>query len=71
MANRKEIIRGVKYEIAALPLMVAAPILFTIGLKAIKADNNYLFAILGGILTVAAILIGIKGIKIILNALFE
>lgn len=71
MANRKDIIRGVKYEIAALPLMVAAPILFTIGLKAIKADNNYLFAILGGILTVAAILIGIKGIKIILNALFE
>ncbi len=71
MANRKEIIRGIKYEIAALPLMVAAPILFTIGVKAIKADNNYLFAIIGGILTVAAILIGAKGIKIILNALFE
>lgn len=71
MANRKEIIRGVKYEIAALPLMVAAPILFTIGLKAIKADNNYLFAIIGGILTIAAILIGVKGIKIILNALFD
>jgi len=71
MANKKEIIRGVKYEIAALPLFVAAPILFTIGLKAIKADNNYIFAIIGGILTIAAILIGAKGIKIILNALFE
>lgn len=71
MANKKELIRGLKYEVAALPLMVAAPISFTIGVKAIRADNNYLFAILGGILTIAAILIAIKGIKIILNALFD
>lgn len=71
MANKKEILRGLKYEFAALPLMIAAPILFTIGLKAIKADNNYLFAILGGILTIAAILVCVKGIRIILNALFE
>jgi len=52
-------------------LLVAAPILFTIGLKAIKADNNYVFAIIGVVLSIAAILIGIKGIKIILNALFD
>lgn len=71
MANKKEIIRGLKYEVAALPLMVAAPILFTIGVKAIKADNNYLFAIVGVILTIAAIAVALKGIRIILNALFE
>lgn len=71
MANRKEIIRGIKYEFAALPLMIAAPILFTIGLKAIKAENNYIFAIIGGILTIAAIVVAVKGIKIILNALFD
>lgn len=71
MANRKEIIRGIKYEFAALPLMIAAPIVFTIGLKAIKAENNYIFAIIGGILTIAAIVVAAKGIKIILNALFD
>ena len=71
MANKKEILRGLKYEIAALPLMVAAPIAVTIGWKAIKADDNYLFAVIGGLLTIAAILIAIKGIRIILNGLFE
>ena len=71
MANKKEIIRGLKYEIAALPLMVAAPIAVTIGWKAIKSDDNYLFAVIGGLLTIAAILIAIKGIRIILNGLFE
>lgn len=71
MANKKELARGLKYELAALPLFIAAPILFTIGIKAIKADNNYLFAVAGGLLTIVAIFIGFKGIKIILNALFD
>ncbi|MGV8945281.1 MAG: DUF6095 family protein [Lutibacter sp.] len=69
--NRDELIRGVKYELAALPLLIAAPILITIGFKAIKHQNNYLWLIVGIILAIVAVALGFLGIKIILNALFN
>ena len=69
--DRKEMVRGLKYAMATLPLMVAAPILITIGYKAIKQQNNYLYLIVGIVLAIAAIVLGILGIKIILNALFN
>lgn len=69
--DRKELFRGLKYELATLPLLIAAPILITIGFKAIKQQNNYVYLIVGVILAVTAIVLGILGIKIILNALFN
>lgn len=69
--DRKELIRGVKYELATLPLLVLAPILITIGYKAVKTQNNYLYLIVGIILAISAIILGILGIKIILNAIFN
>jgi len=69
--DRKELVRGLKYELGALPLLLAAPILITIGFKAIKQQNNYLFLIAGIILAIAAIVLGFLGIRIILNALFN
>ncbi|MDF1516369.1 MAG: DUF6095 family protein [Lutibacter sp.] len=69
--DRKELFRGLKYELATLPLLIAAPILITIGFKAIKQQNNYLYLIIGVILAITAIVLGILGIKIILNALFN
>jgi hypothetical protein len=69
--DRKELVRGLKYELATLPLLIAAPILITIGFKAIKQQNNYVWLILGIILAITAIVFGILGIKIILNALFN
>ncbi|NEW78779.1 MAG: hypothetical protein GZ086_05005 [Gelidibacter sp.] len=69
--DRKELVRGLKYALATLPLMVAAPILMTIGFKAIKQQNNYLYLIVGIVLAISAIVLGILGIKIILNALFN
>ena len=48
--DRKELTRGLKYELAALPLLLIAPILITIGFKAIKLQNNYLWLILGIVL---------------------
>ena len=69
--DRKEFTRGLKYELAALPLLLIAPILITIGFKAIKLQNNYLWLILGIILAIAAIVLGFLGIRIILNAFFN
>lgn len=69
--DRKELVRGLKYVLATLPLLVAAPILISIGFKAIKLQNNYLYLIVGIVLAITVIILGILGIKIILNALFN
>jgi len=69
--NRKELARGLKYELGTLPLLILAPILITIGFKAIKHDNNYWFLIVGIILAITAIILGFLGIRIILNAFFN
>lgn len=69
--NKKELARGIKYELAALPLILFAPILITIGYKAIKLNNNYLWLFVGVLMAIAAIILGYLGIKIILDALFD
>ncbi|RXP63523.1 hypothetical protein EC396_01580 [Lutibacter sp. HS1-25] len=69
--DRKELVRGLKYEMGALPLLLLGPILITIGFKAIKQQNNYLFLIAGIIIAITAIVLGFIGIRIILNALFS
>jgi len=69
--DKNELVRGLKYELATLPLLIEAPILITIGFKAIKQQNNYLYLIVGIALAITAIVLGILGIKIILNAFFN
>lgn len=69
--NKKELARGLKYELGALPLLILAPILITIGFKAIKQQNNYLFLIAGVLLAIGAIVLGFLGVRIILNAFFN
>ncbi len=69
--NKKELIRGIKYALFALPLLIVAPILVTIGFKAIKQQNNYLYVSIGIILAITAIVLGFLGIKIILNSFFN
>jgi len=69
--HKKQLVKGLKYELGALPLLLTAPILITIGFKAIKQQNNYLFLIAGIVLAIIAIVIGFLGIRIILNALFN
>ena len=69
--DKKELVRGLKYELAALPLLLAAPIIITIGYKAIKQQQNYIYIIIGIILAITAIVLGFLGLKIILDALFN
>ncbi|MEX1384389.1 DUF6095 family protein, partial [Lutibacter sp.] len=52
--DRNELVRGLKYEAAALPLLLLAPILITIGFKAVKLQNNYLWLIAGIVLGISA-----------------
>ena len=69
--DRKEIFRGVKYNLIALPLLFISPIMITIGFKAIKLNNNYIFLIIGISLGIAAVLSGFLGLRIITNAFFN
>ncbi|VAW22105.1 hypothetical protein MNBD_BACTEROID04-961 [hydrothermal vent metagenome] len=69
--DRKELMRGLKYELIAFPLVILAPILITIGFKAIKQENNYLWLITGIVTAIIAMIIGFLGIRIILNAFFS
>ena len=69
--NKNELIRGLKYELAAFPLLILGPILITIGFKAIKQQQNYLWLIAGALIAVSAIITGFIGILIILNAFFN
>tara|TARA_R110001583_G_scaffold2879_1_gene19852 strand:- start:1868 stop:2092 length:225 start_codon:yes stop_codon:yes gene_type:complete len=69
--NRKELVRGLQYELIALPLLILGPVLITIGFKAVKLQNNYLWLICGVIVAITAIVLGFLGIRIILNAFFN
>jgi len=69
--NRDELIRGLKYELAAFPLLILGPILITIGFKAIKHQQNYLWLIIGIFVAITAIILGFLGVRIILNAFFN
>lgn len=69
--NRNELARGLKYELGALPLLIIAPILITMGFKAIKQQNNYIWLIVGILAGIAAVTLGFLGIRIILNAFFN
>jgi len=69
--DRKELVRGLKYELATLPLLIAGPILITIGFKAIKQQNNYIWLAIGIVLALTAVILGFLGIRIIMNAFFN
>lgn len=69
--NRDELIRGLKYELIAFPLLILGPVLITIGFKAIKQQNNYLWLIIGILIAITAVTLGFLGIRIILNAFFN
>ncbi len=69
--NKLKLNKGFKYAFGAIPLFVFAPILLNIGFSAIKKDQNYIFITVGIILALAGIFLLFRGIKTILNALFE
>lgn len=71
LKNKKPTLSGgLKYLGIALPLLFFAPILITIGFKALKKDGDFIFLILGIILGIAAILTTAYGLVKISRFLF-
>lgn len=68
--SKNQIAKGVKIMAIALPLMILGPVILTIGFRALN-DGIYIWLIIGCILLLSAIIIAFKGIKTILNGLFE
>jgi DMSO reductase anchor subunit len=69
--NNSSLSNAVKYLAFALILLFSAPILVTIGFKALKKDNTYLLLILGIILAIAAISVTAMGIVKVTRYIFD
>ncbi len=69
--NKPTLSNGFKYLAFALVLLFSAPILVTIGFKALKKDNTYLLLVLGIILALAAIIVTAMGVIKITRYFFD
>lgn len=69
-SSKPTISKGFKYFLVALPLLFGAPILITIGFKALK-DGKYIFLIIGILLGLAAIFATSKAVSTIMKSLFD
>lgn len=69
--NKASVSKGLKYFAVALPLLFGAPIIITIGFKALAKNNKIIFLILGIILGILAIFVTAKAVMTIIKALFE
>lgn len=70
-SNKPTFFGAIKYLGVALPLLFLAPILITIGFKALKKDGNFIFLILGITLGIAAILTTAFGLIKISRFIFD
>ncbi|MDP6922299.1 MAG: DUF6095 family protein, partial [Lutibacter sp.] len=61
--DRKELVKGLKYTLSALPLLIAGPVFITLGFKAHTLQGYYGWLILGSALALSAILLGVLGIR--------
>jgi len=68
--NKPLLYKGLKYEVLALALVIIAPIMITIGFKALK-DDQYGWLIIGCLLAILGIGLGFKGIQLIITAIFD
>jgi hypothetical protein len=73
--NNESLTKGLKSLAITLPLLFAAPLLITMGFKGVKSDDKitlgFALLIVGVILAITAIFLMIKGIKHLLDHLFE
>lgn len=69
--TKNEIRNGLIYVLIAFPLLFIAPIIITVGLKAIKHYHNFILVIVGIILGIIAAFLLFKGIQFMLNGFFN
>lgn len=72
MKNKKPSFgNALKYLAMALPFLFIAPIVITIGFKALKKDGAYLFLVLGIVLALVAMIITAMGIIKVSRYIFD
>ena len=69
--NKSTLSNAIKYLAFALVLLFSAPIIVTIGFKALKKDSSYLILFLGIIMAVAAIIVTAIGILKLTRYIFD
>lgn len=70
-ATKKIFQKGLKYLALALPLLFAAPVIVTIGFKALNKGGGYLILILGCVLILFTIALVTQAFRLILKSLFN
>lgn len=68
--HKIKIAKGVRIMASAILLMFLGPTLLSIGFRALK-DDIYIWSVLGGIVSLMAIILAFLGIKTIISGLFE
>jgi len=68
--NKSLLYKGIKYEVVALLFIIVAPVLITIGFKALK-DDIYSWLVIGCLAAIFGIGLGFKGIQLIISAFFD
>lgn len=69
--NKSTFFKAFKYLLLAIPLLFVAPIVVTIGFKALNRNGTYLFLILGIILILLAMIITAVGVIKVTNYFFD
>ena len=74
MKNNETLAKGIRTAGIALPVIIFAPILITMGFKGIKLENpliGWILLTVGIITAILGIILLLKGIKYLLDYLFE
>jgi len=69
--NKPSFANAFKYLALALPFLFIAPIVITIGFKALKKDGSYLLLLLGVLLALAAMIITAMGVIKVSRYIFD
>ncbi len=69
--NKSSLFSAFKRLVIALPLLFIAPIVITIGFKALKKDGNFMLLIIGLLLGIIAITVTAFGLIKVSRALFD
>lgn len=70
-SDKSSVKNGAKYLAIALPLMFLAPVIITIGFKAVAKSNSYFILVIGCVLAIITIALVTQGIRMILKAMFS
>lgn len=73
MKNKELLTKGIRKASIAIPVIILAPILITMGFKGLKQENSigWILLIIGVITAFTGMFLLSKGIKYLLDYLFE